>query len=455
MIGNTDYDVVIVGSGMAGSVAAVRAAELGASAIVLDQAEDTTVAGSTVLAGGSVHLVHQPLDADSKILREGIYLQGWDETTPDTVEALVANAARARGWVGAQGVEFQEPEEGGQRGLVPRHCSLSPPKDRGDAHAFRDRGPHRALQVLQRQARAAGAQIHGQTEVRELIQTADGVVGVVTAGGHRVHAGVVVIADGGFGSNPGLRRRFIGPAADQAFLRGSTACTGAGIMMAEAVGARLVNMQWIYGHLMHGDVFTNNRLWPWPLLDGLLARGGILVDRTGSRLVEDGQGGIWAANVLARSANPVGAFLIVDDAIWQESGRTSREPIAANPAFLERGATVHRACGARELAAIAGIDPAGLAQTLAAARPMTGLLLAFPAAAGISYTMGGLAIDAGAHVLDHDGCEIPGLLAAGAAAASPTAGYIGGLATAMIFGLIAGETAARESRGHGARGNVG
>jgi fumarate reductase flavoprotein subunit len=455
VIRNTDYDVVVVGSGMAGSVAAARAAELGASTVVLERAEDTTVAGSTVLAGGSVHLVHQPLDTDPEILREGIYRQGWDETNPDTVEALVANAARARSWVGEQGVEFQAPEEGEQQGLVPRHCSLSPPKDRGDAHAFRDRGPHRALQVLQRQARAGRAEIRGGTEVRELIQTADGVAGVVTADGHRVRAAAVVIADGGFGSNAQLRRRFIGPAADQAFLRGSEACTGTGITMGEAVGARLVNMQWIYGHLMHGDVFTNDRLWPWPLLDGLLARGGILVDRAGSRLVEDGRGGIWAANMLARSANPAGAFLIVDDALWQEAGRTSREPIAANPAFLERGATVHRAGSARELAAIAGIDPAGLAQTLEAARPAEGELLAFPAAAGVSFTMGGLAIDARAHVLDHGGREIPGLVAAGAAAASPAAGYIGGLATALIFGLIAGETAARESRERGARGGAG
>jgi fumarate reductase flavoprotein subunit len=206
---------------------------------------------------------------------------------------------------------------------------------------------------------------------------------------------------------------------------------------------------------MHGDVFTNDRLWPWPLLDGLLARGGILVDRTGRRLVEHGQGGIWAANVLVRSADPAGAFLVVDDALWQEAGRTSREPIAANPAFLERGATVHRAGSARELAAIAGIDPAGLAQTLEAARPTAGGLLGFPVAAGISFTMGGLATDARARVLDHNERAIPGLVAAGAVAASPTAGYIGGLATALIFGLIAGETAARESREHGAGDGAG
>jgi fumarate reductase flavoprotein subunit len=207
---------------------------------------------------------------------------------------------------------------------------------------------------------------------------------------------------------------------------------------------------------MHGDVFTNDRLWPWPLLDGLLARGGILVDRAGRRLVQDGQSGIWAANVLAHSEDPAGAFLVVDDALWREAGLTSREPIAANPAFLERGATIHRADCARRLATVAGIDPAGLAQTLEAARPMEGDLLAFPAAAGISFTMGGLAIDARARVLDHNGRAIPGLVAAGAAAASPTAGYIGGLATALIFGLIAGETAARESRHEaGARDGAG
>jgi fumarate reductase flavoprotein subunit len=52
--------------------------------------------------------------------------------------------------------------------------------------------------------------------------------------------------------------------------------------------------------------------------------------------------------------------------------------------------------------------------------------------------MGGITIDADARVLDHSGSTVPRLFAAGGAAAGPTAGYIGGLATALIFGYIAG-----------------
>jgi succinate dehydrogenase/fumarate reductase flavoprotein subunit len=73
---------------------------------------------------------------------------------------------------------------------------------------------------------------------------------------------------------------------------------------------------------------------------------------------------------------------------------------------------------------------------------LDGELLAFPVVAGITFTMGGVSIDAKARVLDADATPIPGLLAAGGAAAGPTAGYIGGLATALIFGYIAGTTLA-------------
>jgi fumarate reductase flavoprotein subunit len=458
-------DVLVVGAGMAGSVAATRAATLGASTLLVDLSEDTTVAGNTVLAGGSVHLVHQPLDADPELLRDGIYGQGWDETGAELVEAMVVGCAPALRWVVKQGVTFQPKVDGEQRGLVPAHCALSPPKDRGDAHGWFDRGPHRALRVLQERFRQAGGKIRAATTVRELLHHAGSVAGVVTEDGQQLAARTVIIADGGFASSAPLRRRFIGPAADRLFLRGTTAGTGAGILMGEAAGARLTNTSWIYGHLMHRDVYRNDRLWPWPLLDGLLAAGGVLVNAKGRRITDEGRGGIWAANVLAHSEDPTDAFLVVDEALWQEAGRNSREPVAANPAFQTRGATIHRARDLPELAKMAAIDSAGLARTFdqysvaaaqgraadlpilrsRGARPLTGALLAFPAAAGISFTMGGLRIDGRSRVLDDEERPIPGLLAAGGAAAGPTAGYIGGLATALVFGLIAGQTAAQES----------
>ena len=63
-----------------------------------------------------------------------------------------------------------------------------------------------------------------------------------------------------------------------------------------------------------------------------------------------------------------------------------------------------------------------------------GALVAFPMVPGISHTMGGPRLDASARVRAKSGDVIPGLYAAGAGAASPTGGYFGGLAQALVFG---------------------
>jgi succinate dehydrogenase/fumarate reductase flavoprotein subunit len=60
----------------------------------------------------------------------------------------------------------------------------------------------------------------------------------------------------------------------------------------------------------------------------------------------------------------------------------------------------------------------------------------------ITFTFGGLTIDAQARVLDESGEVIPGLLAAGADAGGVfNRAYAGGLACALVFGLQAAATA--------------
>ena len=65
-------------------------------------------------------------------------------------------------------------------------------------------------------------------------------------------------------------------------------------------------------------------------------------------------------------------------------------------------------------------------------------------AAGISYTMGGIEIDAQARVIARDGAPLPGLLAAGSCTGGieggPLGGYVGGFLKAVTLGLIAAET---------------
>ena len=65
--------------------------------------------------------------------------------------------------------------------------------------------------------------------------------------------------------------------------------------------------------------------------------------------------------------------------------------------------------------------------------------------AGITHSIGGVRIDRRARVLREGGGTIDGLYAAGADAGGiATGGYASGLASALVFGRIAAETAARE-----------
>jgi fumarate reductase flavoprotein subunit len=71
---------------------------------------------------------------------------------------------------------------------------------------------------------------------------------------------------------------------------------------------------------------------------------------------------------------------------------------------------------------------------------------AIPLCAGITYTMGGIAIDAQCRVLDENDQPIPGLHAAGCTSGGVEggvlAGYVGGLAKSGVTGLLAAETIA-------------
>jgi predicted oxidoreductase len=85
------------------------------------------------------------------------------------------------------------------------------------------------------------------------------------------------------------------------------------------------------------------------------------------------------------------------------------------------------------------------------ARPIvTPPFYAAPGCVGITHTLGGVRIDAQARVLRKSGEPIPGLFAAGNIVGGLDGGpqpyYAGGLAQALIFGLLAAEAIAAERR---------
>lgn len=76
--------------------------------------------------------------------------------------------------------------------------------------------------------------------------------------------------------------------------------------------------------------------------------------------------------------------------------------------------------------------------------------IAIPICPGVTNTMGGIAIDGHGRVRRPDGSTIAGLYAAGGSTGGleggGALGYVGGLIKACVFGLRAGEDAARRIR---------
>jgi fumarate reductase flavoprotein subunit len=291
-----------------------------------------------------------------------------------------------------------------------------------------------------------------------------------------VKAVSTVLADGGFQGNPQLVGRFISPRPQDLTQRSAGTGQGDALLMAEEAGARLTDASSFYGHLLARDSLGNPGLWPYPTMDTLVG-GAIMVDRAGQRFLDEGLGGIALSNALARSQDPLAATAVFDQVIWEGAGRT--ELVPPNPQLVAAGGTLLRAADLATLAAEIGVPPGNLQETVAiynravladaggqlvpprtsgrmfgesrGSAKRVGLtpiaqppFYAIPLVAGISYTMGGIEIDAQARVIARDGLPLPGLFAAGACTGGieggPLGGYVGGFLKAATLGLIAAET---------------
>jgi fumarate reductase flavoprotein subunit len=465
------FDVAVVGAGLAGSVAARRAQELGCRTVLIERAREPATSGNTRLSGGTMHAAELHMrDTPADEIAKRIFAITDGRAQADVVEAFTANCARAVSWIEHHGAIFEPPERSEPGRLV-----FAPARSFHSVHLWRDAGPHQTLQRLHDGFRENGGTVQAGTTVHELVIAPEtggpgGLLVRNSEGVRRIDAGAVILADGGFQANQTMLQRYVGRSADRIFLRGAPSGTGDAIRLGEPLRARLINMQYFYGHLLHRDAPVNDALWPMPMLDELLAEG-VVIDGTGARILDESTGGIAVANFLARLDDPLSAWILFDAATWEHleplddpQGRrlTTRD-------LESRGGSIKRAPTIRELAVEMGLDPARLDATVSsyneavradraaqsvpprtrAVRPIDSPpFAAVPIVPGITFTMGGLLIDGSARVLDLDNMPIPGLFAAGGSAGGvqggPRGGYVGGLSTALVFGLLAAEAAHRE-----------
>lgn len=451
---------------MAGTVAANRAAELGLSVALLERGSGATYPCNSRYSGGILHIAFRNVKDSAASLLEAVGTATGDEADPRVAQALVATGRRAVDWLQAAGAKFMRVGN-----IVWQQWVLAPPRSLTPGLEWKGRGPDVALRTLVERLVQRGGKFYLDTTAHALLDKNGRCVGVeaLSAGSQvQFHAPAVIIADGGFQANLDLVRSHISPRPESVMQRGASTGHGDGLRMARALGAAVTDLKCFYGHLLSRDSFTNPKVWPYPQLDEL-GTSGMVVDKHAQRIADEGLGGVYMANMIARLADPLSCFALFDENIWQGPGKTARIP--ANPNLIKGGGTVYSAPDLTGLAQQMGIAADKLAQTvknynaafhagtlsqLAPLRSSTVIpacaieqspFYAIPLCAGITYTMGGMVTDGDGCVLKPDGAVVPGLYAAGVTAGGleggSMAGYVGGLIQAAVFGLRSAEHAAR------------
>ena len=455
-----DYDVIIIGAGIAGLVTANRAAQLGKRVVVLEKGTEDKYLCNSRYAYGTIHINYSDLGQDEDVLMAKIDAATEGVARKDLARAVAKDGRRLVQWLKSENVDVVKLD--GYQTAV-----LAPAWREGFGLTWKDYGSDIALQRLGANFEKRQGRILRGTRARGL-KLVPGGVDVDTEGSGKLRAAFVVIADGGFQANLDMVRAFgISPAPEKLLQRNGGTAVGDGIKLAQSLGAAITEsgMNNIYGHIHSRDAMRTDRLWPRPYMDEVAASG-IVIDTSGRRVADEGLGGIWLTNAIARSADPLGATIIFDQPIWDGPGRNHVQP--PNPLMQEAGGTLHRSDTLGELAALAGVPPKTLEETVAAynaaldAGALQGLspprstknkpwpirtppYYALPICVAITNCMGGIVVDGDARVLDKNDKPIPGLFAAGSTVGGldggPHAGYVGGLIKATI-GLRAAETIA-------------
>lgn len=432
-------DVLVVGGGAAGLSAAVAAVEKKASVLVLEKAG--LLGGDTLISGGYFNAVDPRRQAPQGIrdsedfFRDQILAAGDGRNTPEVAGVLAQESAVTLAWLERLGMKFlpQVFEVYGSR--WPR--AHKPVQPRGTGY----------VQTLSEALLTRGGRVMTDTPAEMILREADTgrLLGVrAVRNGHYVEMAArrgVVLAAGGFGANRSLIRRWAPETADLA-TDSQPQMTGDMISAAEAVGARIINMTCVECVPGSPPEFR------YPIRLDYLPDAMIIVNGEGRRFVEETQGRRAIAEaVLKEQARGQVCWCIASQQAVDRFDPVSQKN-------LLRG--FYAGVAWREKTADALVRRLGmpwvLEKEIAAAgkeRLMTkGPFWAVKLYLRIHTTLGGIATDAGARVLDETGNVISGLWAAGETVGSVHgAERIGGngLAAACTFGRLAG-TAAAEKR---------
>jgi fumarate reductase flavoprotein subunit len=461
-----DFDIIVVGGGGAGMTAALAAHQAGASVIILEA--DKKLGGATWLSGGVVYAAGTSAqrklgieDTPQAMYDYIMTLNAW-QTRPDIIRVFAERSAEAVEWLVSLGAEYQWVVKSGVDTVPRGHCTVGAGVTIGD--------------LLRNEVGAKNIQTALNTRVERLLLEEGRVVGVHAAG-MDLRASAVILATGGLGNSPGMRAKYFPSAAQHgdivyAVHNDAPFILGDGIKLGEQVGAAIT------GHDT-GLVLPSAGLVP-NSVEAFLPPWTMLVNDLGQRFMPENSP-YAVSGYLINEQPGAHAWAIFDEPTMMEGSRDKRfsDPYHTgdvsqtwDEALIRKHAAtgkIRTAGSLSDLADMIGVNRITLAETVRRYNadaheggdsewakvapkyfPIEGpLFYAVEVRASvIGQTSAGVDIDAKTHVRDVHGRPIPGLYAAG-----ETVGciqgkrYSGGgmgVGSALTFGRIAGEEAAKE-----------
>jgi tricarballylate dehydrogenase len=492
-----NYDVIVVGAGNAAFCAALAAAEAGKKVLVLERAAEDEAGGNSRFTAGLMRVAYNGVEdlkraipdlsaeeiarSDFGTYTEEQFLDDMGRVTeyrcdPDLTEVLVKKSLETVAWMRSKGVRFTAAWGRQAFNIGGRF------KFWGGLTVEAVGGGPGLVESLTAIARKNGVEIWYEARALDLLHDDDGVMGVrVKRKGKtlELNAASVVLAAGGFQSDPEWRTRYLGPGWELAKVRGTRFNTGDGIRMALAAGAAPTGnwsgchaVAWErnapeFGDLAIGDQFQKHS-YPW----------GIYLNAEGRRFVDEGadfrnytyakygrvilsQPGQFAWQLFDAKVKAQLRDEYKIKQVTKRTGNTLEELVAkledTNQEQALKEIQAYNAAVRTDIPFNPNVKDGRCTKGLAINKSNWANTLdtppyeAYAVTCGITFSFGGLKIDTGARVISAEGAPIPGLYAAGELVGGIFwFNYPGGtgLTNGAVFGRIAGTGAAQaQARG--------
>jgi fumarate reductase flavoprotein subunit len=441
---NLDSDIIVIGAGGCGLMAALVAAKKGARVLLLEKTDKpgggTAFSSKGIRAAGSRRQRELKIADSPELYARDILRRNNHESDAVLTERLTETSGRVADFLTeVAGIEFQIGEFAFGHGAQRSHSWKA---DRTITDFL--------FEAVEREK---NIQVRFSTPALSLKQDAGGaVIGVVTEDGVFM-ARKIILASGGFGASAELLARYIPKAVDIPF-PGHHGSTGDGLKMGVAAGAATESM---------------GAFQPYPAYIGpgkravppeVALSGGVMVDAGGKRFVDETQypGGLGIKMLELPGKQ---AYEIFDERIYQLH-RNAPGLRSLSRYFDEE--LLLKADTPEKLAGRLTIDADGLKQTIqdyndsvaSGGKDVFGRMLAEPLRApfygikvtvALYHTQGGLKVTPDGQVLGADGSIIPNLYAGGGVAVGVSGkgleGYLpgNGLLASLGLGMRAGEHA--------------